>query len=490
MNPIELRLTEAQRITRRQFFRHAGLSIGAIALGDLLTKDGFAAAPPDFPSNNPLAPRKPHFKAKAKSVIYLHMSGAPPTLDLFDWKPKLVDLNMKPCPDELLKGQRFAFIKGVPKMLGSPYKFSQHGRSGAWVSELLPHFTEIVDDVAIIKSMSTDQFNHAPAELFIYTGAARAGNASMGSWLTYGLGTENRDLPGFVVLLSGGTDPTGGKSLWSSGFLPSVYQGVQCRSAGEPILYANNPSGMDRSSRRRTLDALGRLNEFEAQQFGDPETLTRLQQYELAYRMQISVPEVMDISREPEHIQQLYGSKPGQGSFANNCLLARRLVERGVRYVQLYDWGWDIHGTGTGDDLLTRFPQKCRDVDRACAALIQDLKQRGMLDETLVIWGGEFGRTPMNEERSGSIFLGRDHHPHCFTIWMAGGGIKPGTVYGETDELGYAVVQDKVSVRDLQTTILHLMGLDAHRLSFKYQGLNQRLIGPEEEGEVVRGILS
>ncbi len=477
-------------LTRRQFFCRTGLSVGSIALGSLLARAGRAGISSTTASINPLAPRKPPFTPRAKSIIYLHMSGAPPSLDLFDWKPKLVELHLKPCPDELLKGQRFAFIKGVPKMLGSPYKFAQYGQSGAWVSEMMPHFTEVVDDVAIIKSMVTDQFNHAPAELFIYTGAPRAGAASMGSWLTYGLGTENRDLPGFVVLLSGGTDPTGGKSLWGSGFLPSVYQGVQCRSAGEPILYANNPGGMDRLSRRRTLDALDKLNEIEAKQFGDPETVTRIQQYELAYRMQISVPEVFDISKEPASIHELYGTKPGEARFANNCLLARRLIERGVRYVQLYDWGWDIHGTGTNDDLLTQFPKKCRDVDRACAALVKDLKQRGLLDETLVIWGGEFGRTPMNEERGGSKFLGRDHHPHCFTIWMAGGGVKPGIAFGQTDELGYHVIEDKVSVRDLQTTILHLMGIDAHSFSYRFQGLDQRLIGPAEEGEVVKRILA
>ena len=486
---LEPRTWNARALTRRQFFRQSGLSLGVIALGGLLSREGYAGAAPVRKIGNPLAPQKPPFAPRAKSIIYLHMSGAPPSLDLFDWKPKLVELHLKPCPEELLKGQRFAFIKGVPRMLGSPYKFAQYGKSGAWVTELLPHFTEIVDDVTLVKSMWTDQFNHAPAELFIYTGSPRAGAASMGSWLTYGLGTENQDLPGFVVLLSGGTDPTGGKSLWGSGFLPSVYQGVQCRSAGEPILFANNPAGMDRSSRRRTLDALDKLDELEVRQFGDPETLTRISQYELAYRMQISVPEVFDISKEPKAIHEMYGTKPGEASFANNCLLARRLVERGVRHVQLYDWGWDIHGTGAGDDLLTQFPKKCRDVDRACAALIKDLKQRGLLDETLVIWGGEFGRTPMNEARGGSIFLGRDHHPHCFTIWMAGGGIKPGLVYGETDELGYGIVQNKVSVRDLQTTILHLMGLDAHELSFRFQGLNQRLIGPADEGLVVRDIL-
>ncbi len=488
MNEIALSLKRAQGVTRRQFFRQSGLSLGTLALGGLMAGNQAARAVA-APSENPLVLRPPQFAPRAKAVIYLHMSGAPPSLDLFDWKPKLAELHLKPCPEELLKGQRFAFIKGVPKLLGSPYKFLQHGQSGAWVSETLPQFSRIVDDVAIIKSVYTDQFNHAPAELFIYTGSPRAGAASMGSWITYGLGTENQDLPGFVVLLSGGTDPTGGKSLWGSGFLPSVYQGVQCRSAGEPILFANNPAGMDRSSRRRTLDALDRLNEIEARQFGDPETLTRIAQYELAYRMQLSVPEVMDISREPASMHALYGTKPGEASFANNCLLARRLVERGVRYVQLYDWGWDIHGTGTGDDLLNQFPRKCRDVDQAMTGLITDLKQRGLFDSTIVVWGGEFGRTPMNEARGGSIFLGRDHHPHCFTIWMAGGGIKPGISYGETDELGYGIVRDKVSIRDLQTTLLHLLGLNAHRLSYPYQGLEQKLTGPAGEGEVLRRIL-
>ena len=480
----------AHRVTRRTFFGQSGLGLGAVALGSLLGRDGFGAAPKAKSPENPLSPKFPPLPAKVKSVIYLHMSGAPPTLDLFDWKPKLVELNMKPCPQELLEGQRFAFIKGVPKMLGSPFKFKQHGQAGAWVSETLPHFTGIVDDVTIIRSMNTDQFNHAPAELFLYTGSARAGNASLGSWLTYGLGSVNQDLPGFVVLLSGGTDPTGGKSLWSSGFLPSVYQGVQCRSAGEPILFSNNPPGMDRESRRRSLDALGKLNEIEAKQFGDPETLTRIAQYELAYRMQIAVPEVFDIKKEPESIRQMYGVKPGEATFANNCLLARRLVEKGVRFVQLYDWGWDIHGTGAGDDLLTAFPKKCKDVDQSVAALIKDLKQRGLLDSTLVIWGGEFGRTPMNEERGGSKFLGRDHHPNNFCIWMAGGGIKKGCIFGQSDDFGYRVVEDKVAVRDLQATILHLMGLDPYQFSYRYQGLNQRLIGPTDEGQIVKGILT
>ncbi|MGI9243998.1 MAG: DUF1501 domain-containing protein, partial [Verrucomicrobiales bacterium] len=340
------------------------------------------------------------------------------------------------------------------------------------------HFPEVIDDVSVIKSMHTEQFNHAPAQLLLYTGSAQFGGASMGAWATYGLGSENANLPGYVVLLSGGSDPSGGKSLWGSGFLPSTYQGVQCRSSGEPILYVSNPKGMSRDVRRRSLDALKALNEFELETVGDPETLARINQYELAYRMQMAVPEVMDISREPEKVREMYGAVPGEASFANNCLLARKLVEDGVRFVQLFDYGWDIHGTGSGDDLITRFPQKMKDTDQPITALIKDLKQRGLLDETLVVWGGEFGRTSMNEARGGSKFLGRDHHPGAFSIWMAGGGIQPGLEYGATDELGYNVVQDKMSVRDLQATILHLLGLDAERLSFSYQGLNQRLIGP------------
>jgi hypothetical protein len=418
------------------------------------------------------------------------MSGSPPQHDLFDYKPKLNELHMQPCPDELMKDQRFPFIKGHPKLLGTPWKFKQYGPSGTWVSELLPHFTEIVEETAVVKSMWTDQFNHAPAELFLYTGSPRFGGASMGSWITYGIGSENQDLPGFVVLISGGTDPSGGKSLWGSGFLPSVYQGVQCRTTGEPILYVNNPPGMSSDVRRRSLDALRRLNEFELEQFGDPETLARISQYELAYRMQMSVPEVMDIGREPRHIHELYGTKPGEASFANNCLLARRLVEQGVRYVQLFDWGWDMHGTGKDNDIVNGLPVKCQQVDRPVAALIKDLRQRGLLDESVVIWGGEFGRTSMNEARNGSTFLGRDHHPHCFTLWLAGGGVKGGVSWGQTDELGYFINEGKVTVHDLQATVLHLLGFDPHRFSVPYQGLNQRLIGPTDEPEVQHQLLA
>jgi hypothetical protein len=482
------RLELARVLTRRHFFKECQVGVGAMALASLLARDGRGQSPGE--PLNPLAARPPRFAPRAKAIIYLHMSGSPPQQDLFDWKPKLVELNLQPCPDELVKNQQFAFIKGHPKLLGTPHKFRQYGPSGAWISDLLPNIAGIADEITIVKSMVTDQFNHAPAELLLHTGTARAGGASIGSWITYGLGSENQDLPGFVVLLSGGTDPSGGKSVWGSGFLPSLYQGVQCRSEGEPILYVSDPKGMSRPLRRRSLDALRGLNEIELQAFHDPETLSRIAQYELAYRMQISVPDVMDISREPKSIVEAYGAQPGGGSFANNCLLARRLVERGVRYVQLFDWGWDMHGTAADNDLVTGLPKKCKEMDQPVAALIKDLKQRGLLDETLVVWGGEFGRTPMNEERGGSKFLGRDHHQHCFSLFMAGGGVKPGFVFGETDDFSYFVARDKVPVFDLQATILHLAGLDAHQLSFKYQGLNQRLIGPTEEPRVRHELLA
>jgi hypothetical protein len=490
LRAMDIYLQQARAQTRRQFLKHCQTGIGALALSALLERDGYGSEQAARAPANPMAPRKPHFPARARSVIYLHMSGAPPQHELFDYKPKLVKLHLKPCPDELLKNQRFAFIRGHPLLLGTPYKFKQYGKSGAWVSELLPHFSRTVDEVAFIKAMHTDQFNHAPAELFLYTGSPRAGGAAMGSWITYGLGSESQNLPGFVVLISGGTDPTGGKALWSTGFLPSVFQGVQCRTSGDPILYVNNPKGMDRNVRRRSLDALRRLNELELEEFGDPETLTRINQYELAFRMQMAVPEVMDIRNEPPKILEAYGAQPGASSFANNCLLARRLVERGVRYVQLFDWGWDCHGTGTGDDIVVHLPKKCKEIDRPIAALLTDLKARGLLDQTLVIWGGEFGRTSMNEARGGSKYLGRDHHPHCFTIWLAGGGVKPGVTHGATDELGYFITDGKTEIHDLQATILHLLGLDPWKFRYPFQGLQQRLIGPEGEAEIRKEILA
>jgi hypothetical protein len=492
MNPelFSTRSAQLQSTTRRQFLHRAGrFSLGAVALQSLMQQSR-AADPTTVDPANPLRAKAPPHPAKAKAVIYLSMSGAPPSLDLFDYKPELNRLNMQPCPESFLKGEKFAFIKGTPNLLGSPHKFEKRGQSGAWMSDLLPHTQKIADDICVIRSMNTDQFNHAPAELLAYTGNMRSGGASMGSWVTYGLGTENQDLPGFVALLSGGSDPTGGKACWGNGFLPGAYQGVQCRSVGDPILFTSNPDGMDRETRRRTLDALHALNEEEARLFGDPETVTRIAQYELAYRMQASVPEAFDIRKEPEHVQAMYGAVPGQASFANNCLLARRLVEKGVRFVQVFDWGWDMHGTGEGNDLLSGLPTKCKATEQAWSALVQDLKQRGMLDDVLVVWGGEFGRTPMNEARGGSPYLGRDHHPHCFSMWLAGGGIKPGVQYGATDEIGYRVAENKVTIRDLQATLLHQLGLDPYLLSYKFQGLNNRLIGPSNEGRIIRDILS
>ena len=475
-----------QAVTRRQFFGRAATGIGSLALASLLNERAFAARTP-VTADNPLAPRGPHFAPRARRAIYIHMAGSPSQLDLFDYKPKLTELNGQPCPESLFKKERFAFIKGVPKMLGTPHKFAKHGQSGAELSNLLPQLSSVADDLCIIKSMFTEQFNHAPAQLFLHTGSPRLGRPGMGCWLTYGLGSESQNLPGFVVLVSNKA-PDGGASLWGSGFLPTIHQGVQCRSQGDPVLYVSNPPGMDSPTRRRSLDALKDLNEIQLKQVGDPETLTRIAQYELAYKMQSSVPELMDIAAEPREVHEMYGTEPGKATFANNCLLARRLLERGTRFVQLYHWGWDSHGTGPDTDLITALPQRCKETDRASAALIKDLKQRGMLEDTLVIWGGEFGRTPMNEERNGSKLLGRDHHPHCFTIWMAGGGIKPGITYGETDELGYHVAKDKVHVHDLQATILHCFGLDHTKLTYKFQGRDYRLT--DVFGEVVKGVLA
>ena len=481
----------ARGVTRRHFLRNCQIGLGALALNTLSQ-----STPAAVKSTQPMAPKLPPLAAKAKHVIYLHMAGSPPQHELFDYKPELVKHNLKPCSDEMLavlQKERLPFInlkQRRPKLLGTPYKFRRHGKSGTMVSELLPNVSKCVDEMAVIKSMHTDQFNHAPAQLYLYTGSPRSGGASMGSWVTYGLGSENQNLPGFVALVSGGTDPSGGKSLWGSGFLPSVYQGVQCRTKGEPILYVTNPKGMDRKVRRRSLDALRELNELEFEKLGDPETRARIEQYELAFRMQMAVPQVMDMSRETKQVQTAYGIEPGKESFANNCLLARRLVENGVRYVQLFDYGWDMHGTGKGNDLMTAMPRKCRDIDRPIGALLTDLKQRGLLEDTLVIWSGEFGRTSLNEERNGSKFLGRDHHPHCYSMWMAGGGVKGGTTYGATDDLGYFVAEQKMGVHDLQATVLHLLGFDPHHFSVPYQGLKQRLIGPTDAGKVRHALLA
>jgi hypothetical protein len=488
---MNLNFERLQFVTRRHFLRESVGGVGALALSTLLAQSRARAegqGGPDVP--NPLTPRKPHHTVRAKNIIYLHMAGSPPQQDLFDYKPKLNELNDKDCPDEYLKGERFAFIKGHPQLLGTPHKFARQGQSGQWVSNMLPHLAGVVDDLCIIRSMHTDQFNHAPGQLLMHTGFAQFGKPSMGSWITYGLGSENQDLPGFVVLVSGDKTPDAGKSVWGSGFLPSIFQGVQCRTTGDPVLYVSDPPGMDRAARRRSLDALRDLNEMQLAEFGDPETVTRIAQYEMAYRMQVSVPEVMDISKEDAKAHAMYGSQPGKTSFANSCLLARRLVEQGVRFVQLYDWGWDVHGESLNTDLLTALPKKCKQADQPIAALIKDLKQRGLLESTLVVWSGEFGRTPMNEKRNGSKFLGRDHHPHAFTLWMAGGGIKPGTAYGATDELGYFATEDKMHVHDLQATILHLAGLDPFTFSFPYQGLKHRLIGPTDKPKLHPKILA
>lgn len=482
------RLDHLRAQTRRHFLQQSTAGIGAMALASLMKNDLGAATDPSA-SANPLAPRRAHFPATAKHVIYLHLTGSPPHLDLFDYKPELVKRDGQECPDHFLKGKRFAFTSGTPKLLGTPREFSRCGQGGIWLSDAVPHLHDVADELCVIRSMNTDQFNHAPAELFVYTGSPRPGRPSIGSWVTYGLGTENENLPGFVVLISSGVQPNGGKNSFGSGFLPSVYQGVQCRSQGDPVLYASDPPGIDRGLRRAGLDTLRKLNELQAAELGHPETLTRIAQYELAYRMQMSVPEVMDINRESEATREAYGAEPGKSSFANNCLLARRLVEQGVRYVQLFDWGWDFHGTGPGEDIRGGLTNKCATMDRPVAALIQDLRQRGLLDETLIILGGEFGRTPFREGRTakGKI-LGRDHYPDCYSMVMAGGGVRGGIAHGESDELGFSVARDRVHVHDLQATILHLLGFNHERLTFRFQGRDYRLT--DVEGHVVRDILA
>jgi hypothetical protein len=484
MNP---HLQHLLGITRRHFLRDCQVGLGGLALACLM--NDAAARADDAPADNPMTPRPPHFRARAKNVIYLHMAGSPPHLDMFDYKPELVRRNGQDCPQEFLRGRRFAFTSGVPKLLGTPQRFARHGRGGAWVSEALPRLAAVADELCFIKSMFTDQFNHAPAELLLFSGSPQFGRPSMGSWVTYGLGSENQNLPGFIVLVSSGTFPSAGNSVWSNGFLPSVYQGVQCRSQGDPVLYVSDPRGMSRPVRRLSLDALRDLNEMQAAELGNPETRTRIAQYELAFRMQVAVPEVMDISREPRAILDLYGAEPGGASFANNCLLARRLVEQGVRFVQLHDWGWDFHGTNPGEAITEGLRVKCRPTDRAVAALVTDLKRRGLLDQTLIVWGGEFGRSPFREGRTaGSPNLGRDHHPFSFTVFLAGGGVKPGVTYGSSDELGFDVGEDRVHVHDLQATILHLLGLEHTRLTFRFQGRDFRLT--DVAGNVVRDIVA
>ena len=458
--------TIQNNLARRAFLRHTSAGIGSVALASLLAETAQS--------------QLLHHAPRAKRVIFLHMVGAPSHLDLFDYKRQLQQLDGQLCPPSLLEGARFAFLRGHPRLLGTRYRFHRHGESGLEMSELLPHLSAVADEIAVIKTMRTEHFNHAPAQLFLHTGFGRFGRPTMGSWVNYGLGSENRDLPGFVVLITGLVGGAG-NSMWGSGFLPTLHQGIEFRSQGDPVLFLSNPAGVSRSDRHQVVESINRLNAIQLEELGDPEIETRIRQYELAYRMQSSVPELMDISREPEHIQAMYGTRPGQVSFANNCLLARRLVERGVRFVQLCDQGWDHHGS-----VFESLPKKCKQVDQPIAALIQDLKQRGLLDETLVVWGTEFGRTPLlQSDRSRP---GRDHHKEAYSVWMAGGGIKGGATFGETDPLGYFPADNPVDVHDWHATILHLLGVDHEQLTYKYQGRQFRLT--DVSGNVLSPLLA
>ena len=445
-----------------------GVGMGSLALSSLLGA-----------ATDPMAPKQPHHKPKAKNVIYLFMAGGPSHIEMFDNKPMLAKFDGTLPPADLLKGYRAAFINPNSKLLGPKFKFAKHGQAGTEISELLPHTAGIVDDLCIVKSMVSDAFNHAPAQLLMNTGSMQFGRPSMGAWSVYGLGNESKDLPAFVVFSSGAKGPSGGSSCWGSGFLPSVYQGVQLRNSGDPVLYLSNPRGVDSATQRESLDAIQAMNRERLATTGDPEIATRINSFEMAYRMQSSAPELMDLSKESKATLDSYGIEPGKPSFAYNCLLARRLVERGVRFVQLYHEAWDQHGS-----LVSGLKKNCKDTDQACAALVKDLKQRGLLEDTLVIWGGEFGRTPMVQGGSD----GRDHHPNAFTMWLAGGGVKPGTVLGESDELGFNVTKDKVHVHDLHATCMHLLGFDHLKLTYRFQGRDYRLT--DVHGNVVEKMLA
>lgn len=466
-------------LTRRWFFRQCGVGLGSIALGSLL-KDLLApTAQAASLAGDPMIPKLPPFAAKGKRVIFLFQAGAPSHLDLFDYKPELEKFNGKLPPAELLKGYRAAFINPNSTLLAPKFKFAKHGNCGAELSELLPHTAEIVDDIAIIKSMQTDAFNHAPAQIFMNTGSQQFGRPSMGAWTTYGLGSEAQDLPGYVVFSTGTKGTSGGASNYGCGFLPTVYQGVPFRGQGDPVLYLSNPAGIDKKMQRDTLDAIRTLNEEKLGAVGDPEIATRINSFELAYRMQSSAPELMEITKESPETLEMYGAEPGKSSYANACLLARRLVERGTRFVQIFHEAWDHHG-----GLTQGLKDQCAKTDKASAALIKDLKQRGLLDDTLVIWGGEFGRTPMVQGGSD----GRDHHPNAFTMWMAGGGVKPGITLGKTDDLGFNAIEDNVHVHDLHATILHLLGFDHTKLTYRFQGRDFRLT--DVHGKLVKKLLA
>lgn len=463
--------------TRRHFFRNCGVGLGKIALASLLAESSLGTREAQADTVSPFAPKPTHFPGKAKRVIYLFMAGAPSQLELFDHKPKLAEMEGKPIPPSVIAGQRYAFIQPDAAVLGPRFKFARHGQSGAEISEMLPHLSKVVDDISILRSVHTDHFNHSPAQLFCNTGNGVPGRPSMGSWLSYGLGSEANDLPSFVVLKSGGS-LSGGAAMWNAGFLPSVHQGVPFRGQGDPILHVSNPPGYDVKAQRDSIDLIRQLNQRQLGDVGDPEIQTRMDAYEMAFRMQARAPELMDFSQESQDTMQLYGADPSdtKKTFANNCLLARRLAERGVRFVQVYHAGWDHHSNVEGG-----VRSQCLQTDQACAALVEDLRRRGMLDDTLIVWGGEFGRTPMVEASAAlGRSQGRDHHPQAFTMWFAGGGMKAGFNLGQTDELGFNVVEDKVHVHDVQATILKCLGIDHTKLTFRHRGLNFKLTGVEE----------
>jgi hypothetical protein len=481
----EIRLEAKKLVTRRYFFKECGIGLGSLALAELLKEDLFAALPQEtsVSATGPLAPKKSHFPARAKRVIYLFQAGAPSQLDLFDYKPELVRYTGKPVPQEYVKDINYAFIKPDAGLYASEFKFAKHGQSGAEVSEAMPYLARVVDEIAIIRSMVTDAINHAPGQIFMNTGSVQFGRPSMGAWVTYGLGCETQELPAFVVLTSaGGT--SGGASNWGCGFLPTIYQGVPFRRTGDPILSLSNPRGISREMQRRTLDTLKEINEHHLALTADPEIATRINSFEMAYRMQESAPELMDLSKESNETLEMYGAEPGKNSYANNCLLARRLIERGVRFVQLFHEAWDHHS-----EVVKGVTTQSKNTDQATAALIKDLKQRGLLADTLVIWGGEFGRTPMVESNpDAGRSKGRDHHNKAFTMWVAGGGFKPGLTLGRTDNFGFNVIEDAVHVHDLHATILHLLGLDHTKLTFRFQGRDFRLT--DVHGIVVQKLLA
>ena len=466
---------DPQAVTRRWFLQQCGVGLGSIALGGLFARNATAA----MAGTNPLAAKLPPLKAKAKRVIYLFQAGGPSHLEIFDNKPELAKWDGKLPPAELLKGYRSAFISPNSALLGPKFKFQRHGQSGAELSELVPHLAEVSDDIAIVKSLHTDAFNHAPAQIMMNTGSQLFGRPSFGSWVTYGLGCESQDLPSFVVFSTGGKGTSGGASNWGAGFLPSVHNGTLFRSTGDPVMYLSNPRGVDDELQRDSLDAIQALNRRRLDVMGDPEIATRINSFEMAYRMQSSAPELMDLSKEPKHILDMYGVEPGKTNYASACLLARRMIERGVRFVEIFHESWDQHG-----NLMADLKKNCKNTDQASAALVKDLKQRGLLDDTLVIWGGEFGRTPMVQGGND----GRDHHPNCFSMWMAGGGIKPGLTLGESDDFGFNATKDKVHVHDLHATLLHLLGFDHTKLTYRFQGRDFRLT--DVHGEVVEKLLT